>query len=173
VSTKICTIGFAGKTAEEFFSLLDKAGVRLIVDIRENRRGQIAGYAKFPDLEFFLKRIGGIAYHYEPLLAPSPDIRDAYRKTHDWLQYEEAFLNLMRERGLPERLPPFPLEGTCALLCSEPGPEKCHRRLVAELLAAHWRALGRTVEVEHLFLTKPPKPKTKKRRAAHVGTDPQ
>lgn len=42
---KICTIGFAGKTAEEFFSLLSAAGVKLVVDIRENRVGQLAGYA--------------------------------------------------------------------------------------------------------------------------------
>ncbi|MGH9577927.1 MAG: hypothetical protein ACRD3R_10870, partial [Terriglobales bacterium] len=58
----LCTIGFAGKTAEQFFSLLAEAGVRRVVDVRENRSGQLSGYAKHPDLAFFLERIAGIEY---------------------------------------------------------------------------------------------------------------
>ena len=46
----IYTIGFTQKTAEEFFRLLQEAGVRKLIDVRENRAGQLAGFAKFPDL---------------------------------------------------------------------------------------------------------------------------
>jgi hypothetical protein len=146
----LCTIGFAGKTAEEFFRLLAEAGVRKVIDVRENRGGQLSGYAKHPDLAFFLDRIAGIAYHHEPRLAPSPEIRDAYRATRDWSQYEPAFLVLMQERDIPASLDPGSFEGTVALLCSEPGPEKCHRRLLAELCTAHWQAQGHTTEIRHL-----------------------
>jgi uncharacterized protein (DUF488 family) len=170
---KICTIGFAGKTAEQFFSLLTAAGVKQVVDIRENRVGQLAGYAKFPDLAFFLDRIAGISYRHEPLLAPSPGIRDAYRESHDWARYEESFLTLMRERGVPAKYEAAAFEETFALLCSEPGPEKCHRRLVAELLADHWRGQGHAAVVEHLFLPEPVKKKSKKKRAANDRVDPQ
>jgi uncharacterized protein (DUF488 family) len=147
----ICTIGFAGKTAEEFFSLLGEAHVKKVIDIREKRVGQLSGFAKFPDIAFFLERVGGIAYAYEPALAPSPEIRRTYRQTKDWSAYESAFLQLMRDRTIPERLQPADFEGTVALLCSEPGPEKCHRRLVAEILAERWRAQGHTVEIRHLL----------------------
>ncbi len=170
----LCTIGFAGKTAEEFFRLLREASVQKVIDVRENRVGQLAGFAKYPDIEFFLKQIGGIEYRHEPLLAPSPEIRKAYRKTRDWAAYEPAFLALMRERGIPDAIEPAEFEGTVALLCSEPGPEKCHRRLVADLLAKHWQALGHSVEVRHLVSGDSPAPKKRRKRSRGAdGADPQ
>lgn len=153
--SKICTIGFAGKTAEEFFRLLQEAGVKKVIDIRENRVGQLSGFAKFPDLAFLLDRLAGIEYAYEAVLAPSPEIRMAYRETKDWAAYESAFLQLMRERGVPQEVHAAQYEGAVALLCSEPTPEKCHRRLVADLFAAYWRKQGHTVEIIHLLLEKP------------------
>ena len=45
----------------------------------------------------------------------------------------------------------------------EPGPEKCHRRLVAEMLARHWNALGHDYEVSHLVIERPVR--TRKKRA--------
>jgi uncharacterized protein (DUF488 family) len=150
VKITLCTIGFTGKTAEQFFHLLKDAGVRKVIDVRENRIGQLSGYAKHPDIEFFLGRIAGIEYQHEELFAPSSEIRKAYRKSKDWPAYEAAFLALMRERGVPEKVKPETFEGTVALLCSEPDPEKCHRRLVAELLAARWRAQSHDVDIRHL-----------------------
>jgi uncharacterized protein (DUF488 family) len=160
----LCTIGFAGKTAEEFFRLLTEAGVKKVIDVRENRGGQLSGYAKHPDLAFFLDRIGGIAYEHEPRLAPSHEIRKAYLATRDWLQYEPAFLALMRERDIPASLHAAAFEGTVALLCSEPGPEKCHRRLVADLCAAQWQAQGHTVEIRHLVSAPPPSARKRRER---------
>lgn len=154
----ICTIGFAGKTAEQFFSLLAEAGVTGLIDIRENRTGQLSGFAKYPDLEFFLARVAGIAYFYEPRLAPSPEIRKAYRATKDWPAYEAAFLELMRERGIPQSLDRSMFGGTVALLCSEPGPEKCHRRLVAEVICQYYSRLKYNIRVHHLRINKQKQP---------------
>lgn len=174
MSSTLCTIGFAGKTAEEFFSLLTQAGVKRLIDIRENRHGQLSGFAKYPDLVFFLQRIAGIAYTWEPLLAPTPEIRKRYRTTKDWDTYEASFLQLMRERDIPRALEPVELDGTLAFLCSEPGPEKCHRRLVAELLAEYSRGQGHTVEIQHLVAGKSVQPKSwKKRKAGHERTPDQ
>jgi uncharacterized protein (DUF488 family) len=146
----LCTIGFAGKTAEEFFALIRDAGVQQLVDVRQNRSGQLSGFAKHPDLSFFLCVIGNIRYAHEPLLAPAPDLLKGYRKTKDWPAYETAFLEAMKERGVPEKLDTGSWPARVVLLCSEPGPERCHRRLVADLLAAYWRACGDQVEVRHL-----------------------
>src|SRR5260370_434918 len=77
----LCTIGFTGKTAEEFFTLLSDAGVRQGIDIRQNRTGQLSGFAKHPDLSFFLKTIPGIEYLHEPLLAPPPELLNSYPRT--------------------------------------------------------------------------------------------
>jgi Protein of unknown function, DUF488 len=125
MESTICTIGFAGKIAEEFFALLQQARVQKLIDVRENRIGQLSGFAKYPDLAFFLERIAGIAYAYEPRLAPSPEIRDEYRATKDWPAYEKSFLQLMRDRDIPNSLDLSDFSGRVALLCSEPGAERC------------------------------------------------
>lgn len=150
MESTICTIGFAGKTAEQFFRLLTEAGVKKVIDIRENRTGQLSGYAKWPDLEFFLRRVAEIDYLYEPRLAPSPETRDAYYETKNWPAYESAFLNLMRERDIPQSLNLSLYMESVALLCSEPQPEKCHRKIVAELVREECSRSGSVVRVRHL-----------------------
>lgn len=165
------TVGFTKKTAEEFFRLLEEAKVERVIDIRENRGGQLAGFAKHPDLAFFLQRVLGIEYAYQPILAPSPEIRKAYRGTKDWGAYEEAFLHLMEQRKVLESIAPSEFEGRVALLCSEAGPEKCHRRLVAELVAKHWKALGHSVEVTHLVVDRGV-PRRKRRVKSRAGANP-
>lgn len=146
----LCTIGFAGKSAEEFFGLLSAAGVETVIDIRQHRDGQLSGFAKHPDLAFFLEKIGRIGYVHDPQLAPEPELLKSYRESKDWPTYEASFLALMRSRGVPASLDTSRWPAKVALLCSEPGPEKCHRRLVADLLAAHWREQGHSVETRHL-----------------------
>ena len=126
-----------------------------MIDVRENRGGQLSGFAKYPDIAFFLDRLLGITYAHEPLLAPSPEIRDAYRNTRDWQQYEASFCELMAQRKILEVIDPARFEGKVALLCSEPGPEKCHRRLLAEMLTKHWSALGHDCKVIHLAIQRP------------------
>ena len=165
------TIGFTKKTAEEFFGLLQNAGVRRVVDIRENPGGQLSGFAKNPDLRFFLDRIIAAEYVREPLLAPTPEIRKAYRLTRDWQQYERAFLELMQERRILELIQPTAFEGRVALLCSEASPEKCHRRLVAELLTQAWNQSGHEVEVQHLAIDRP-SARPKRRAIRHAGNRP-
>jgi len=148
----LCTIGFSGKTAEEFFTLLSEAGVEKVIDIRQNRGGQLSGFAKHPDLTYFLRKVGGIAYMHEPLLAPPPELLKNYRKIKDWPTYEAAFLSVMKDRGVPELVDTASWPSKVALLCSEPAPDKCHRRLVADLLASHWSARGEPVEIRHLLV---------------------
>jgi uncharacterized protein (DUF488 family) len=170
MNSTIFTIGFTKKSAEEFFWLLQEARVRKLIDIRENRVGQLAGFGKYPDLAFFLDRIAGIAYDYQPIFAPSPEIRDAYRKTRDWAQFEKSFLKLMKQRRVLEVVDPSLFEGKVALLCSEAEADKCHRRLVAEMLAQHWLSQGHAIEVKHLHSARR-QPRKKRVRSSHEGTN--
>jgi len=57
MNSLLFTIGFTQKTAEQFFGLLQEAGVQRVIDIRENRAGQLSGFAKYPDIAFFLDRL--------------------------------------------------------------------------------------------------------------------
>lgn len=164
----LCTIGFAGKTAEEFFALLRGAGVQQLIDVRQNRGGQLSGFAKHPDLSFFLRAVEKIEYAHEPLLAPPPELLKSYRHGKDWPAYEAAFLKEMKERGVAEKVDTTSWATKVALLCSEPGPEKCHRRLVADLLAAHWRGRGDEVEVRHLVSKQNAKARPRLKKTAFV-----
>src|ERR1700686_2991338 len=76
----LCTLGFPGKTAEEFFTLLSGAGVQQVIDVRQNRGGQLSGFSKHPDLSFFLRKIGGMAFHHALLSSPPPELIKMYRR---------------------------------------------------------------------------------------------
>lgn len=145
---KLFTIGFTQKRAETFFELLLSHQVHKVLDIRLKPGGQLSGFAKADDLPYFLRELaGGCAYEHMPDLAPTGEILEDYRNYKDWEKYEKRFEALMDERGIPALLNPTEFEDTYAcLLCSEATPEKCHRRLVAERIAAHWQ----NVEIIHL-----------------------
>ena len=140
------TMGFAGKSAEDFFSELRKAGVRRLVDVRLNNVSQLAGFTKKRDLQFFLRELAGIAYIHRPELAPTKDILNDYKKKRiDWAEYERRFNQLMEQRQPEDQLTAAEFDSAC-LLCSEPKAETCHRRLVAEYLARKWG----NVDIQHL-----------------------
>jgi len=120
---------------------LKEAGIRCLLDIRLNNVSQLAGFTRRDDLKFFLKEICGAEYLHEPLLAPTKEILDAYRKTKDWATYERDFTALITARQIHTLFPPAFFAMPTVLLCSEPGPEQCHRRLVAEYLQQHISSL--------------------------------
>ena len=76
---KLYTIGFTGKPAEKFFSLLNNSGVKTIVDTRINNVSQLAGFAKGSDLAFFAKAIGDMSYEHNIEFAPTKDLLALYR----------------------------------------------------------------------------------------------
>lgn len=133
------TIGFAQKSAERFFTLLREHGVQRLVDIRLRPNGQLAGFTKQADLAYFLANLIGCEYYHRPDLAPTAEILSTYRKDHDWERYVARFEELMDRRNIPFALDrAFFEERPCCLLCSEPTPDQCHRRLVAERIARSW-----------------------------------
>jgi uncharacterized protein (DUF488 family) len=134
--TTLYTIGFTGKSAERFFSLLRDNGVNLLVDIRLRPDGQLAGFAKRNDLAYFLRELAACDYLHLPILAPSAEVLDGYRADKNWAGYVERFETLLDERDVPAALDAsiFRDHRAC-LLCSEHKPSECHRSLVAERLA--------------------------------------
>ena len=143
---KVFTIGFTKKNAKRFFELLRGSGAKRVVDVRLNNVSQLAGFAKRDDLAFFLKEICGMEYVHLPMLAPTQEMLDEYKKLRgDWQTYEKRFLDLMEQRRIEETIPKEVVADGC-LLCSEDKPHQCHRRLVAEYLKQHWG----DVDVSHL-----------------------
>lgn len=143
---KLFTIGFTKTSAEHFFTRLDGASVRSLVDVRLHNVSQLAGFAKRDDLEFFTKKLLHVPYVHRPELAPTEEMLAAHRKARGaWDEYAKRFLDLMASRRIEDSLSPSDLDGAC-LLCSEDGAHRCHRRLVAEYLTDKWG----DVELVHL-----------------------
>ena len=144
---KLYTIGFTGKPAEKFFSLLKNSGVKRLVDTRINNVSQLSGFAKGADLKFFAKEITNISYEHNVDLAPTKELLEKYRKKKiDWNQYEIEYLNLLDIRKIGQKIDIEKLHENC-LLCSEHTPEKCHRRLLAEYL----KNIKNEIEIVHLI----------------------
>jgi uncharacterized protein (DUF488 family) len=144
---EIYSIGFTQKSAHQFFELLKDRGIRRLLDVRLNNVSQLAGFTKREDLQYFLHRICGAEYVHETLLAPTQEMLDAYKKNKgSWQDYERKFLALMSERAIESKLDPASFSVPTVLLCSEPTPDRCHRRLVLEYLASKWPGL----EIRHL-----------------------
>ena len=134
---RLYTIGYQRKPLATFIGQLREAGVDAVIDVRLRNTSHLAGYTKRDDLDFVLNEGFSIAYEYHPELAPTPEILDAYREDKDWAAYESRFLPLLVERSSEEvgREILARYRAPC-LLCSEPTPEQCHRRLVAEYWAS-------------------------------------
>jgi uncharacterized protein (DUF488 family) len=144
---EIYSIGFTQKSAGEFFGALKAHGIERLLDVRLNNTSQLAAFAKQADLAYFLNEICGAAYEHEPLLAPTQDILDAYKKKKgDWDTYAEAYLSLIRSRKVESALSKESFQKKTVLLCSELTAEHCHRRLALEYLQQHWE----NVIIRHL-----------------------
>jgi uncharacterized protein (DUF488 family) len=134
----VFTIGFTQKTAEQFFERLRAAGVKRIVDVRLNNDSNLAGFTKRSHLPYFLTEILGIDYVEAPLLAPSKELFTKFKTNKGrWEDYQRDFNALLTERRIEDKIDPALLASGC-LLCSEPEPDECHRRLVVEYLQRHW-----------------------------------
>jgi len=94
---EIFTIGFTKSSAEHFFARLNEAGIKRLLDVRLNNRSQLAGFAKRDDLAYFLRELCDADYEHKPLLAPTQEILDAYKKNRgNWDDYVKYFLSLMQ-----------------------------------------------------------------------------
>jgi uncharacterized protein (DUF488 family) len=142
------TIGFTQKSLRQFIGLLREASVDGVVDVRRNNTSQLAGYAKRDDLAFILDTFG-MGYLEQPRLAPTTELLDRYHRDHDWDAYVPDFTAILAEQPLAAIYDEIAarFEQPC-LLCAEPAPDRCHRRLVAEALAR----LHPDLEIRHLML---------------------
>lgn len=144
---KLYTIGYSGKTAEDFFELLKKNKIECLVDIRiyPNHDGVL--YASKRDLPYLLREIADCAYEHNVSLAPTSDLLDKIHEDNDWVYYEQEFSRLLAEREIPQSLDRNLFwQNTCCLLCFEETADYCHRRLVAEHIQRSWEQ----VEIIHL-----------------------
>ena len=133
---RLSTIGYEGKTVDEFLAELSEVGVELVIDVRAVAASRRPGFSKTALAAALRER--GIDYiHLRPLGTPKPG-RDAARKGRiaemqaifeTQLETPEAALAMEQANGAAS-------ERHAALLCFEADAGCCHRAVVAERLAA-------------------------------------
>lgn len=133
---KLYTIGFTKKSAENFFELLKKNQIGVMIDVRLNNTSQLSGFSKYPDIRFFLKKISNIEYISDINFAPEEWVLKDYKaKKLSWEEYVANFDRTMEQRGvldyIKENYVDYIDKHIC-LLCSEEKAVNCHRSLVAQ-----------------------------------------
>jgi uncharacterized protein (DUF488 family) len=140
--TRIFTIGYAGKSAQEFFTILKQAGIRKVIDVRLYNTSQLAGFTRRQDIKYFLQTIVGVEYIHLPIMAPTKQLLNSYKKRLvNWQQYETQFKGIIAQRQIEKYFVPQDMDMNC-FLCSEAKADNCHRRLVAEYLTKHWQDIS-------------------------------
>ena len=129
---KVYTIGYGGRTKQQFLDLLKTNGVKTVADIRVNPHNAYMGTwvkASTPGkgIESWLAK-EGIAYQ------SFPELGNRFRELKDWKERYEALLRQEGDR-LTERLRAAP--APYCLLCAERFAANCHRQVVARYLAEH------------------------------------
>ena len=129
------TIGYEKAAQADVLETLTKAGVELLIDVRDRPQSRRAGFSK-STLSASLED-AGLRYVHLKALGTPPEGREANR-TRQWekfwrivearLQSPEAEIDLQQAAELAGAAP------TC-LLCYEADWHICHRRRVAEILA--------------------------------------
>jgi len=163
---RIWTIGHSTRNIEDFISLLEENGIKLLADVRS-----WPGSKRYPqfNMEALAESLSahGIRYEHFPELGgrrkPKPDSRNtawrnaSFRGYADYMETEqfdkgvERLLYLARNDGLGspegfrgwEAVTPW---GT-AIMCAEAVWWRCHRALIADYLKA------RGIEVMHILDT--------------------
>ena len=134
---QLVTIGYGGRKPTELTSLLAGRGVKTVADVRlRPDRAAMGIYAKAKSADKGIERLlSDAGFGYASLI----ELGNLFLDVDDW---EPRYRRLLDVTGdlLTERLLALPTP--ICLLCCEKDPLRCHRRLIAELLARR----GWTVE---------------------------
>ena len=150
----VATVGVYGFSAESFLAELRRAGVGLVLDVRQRRgvRGSEYSWANSARLQAALAD-AGIGYEHRKELAPTTDLRKLQYRADERAgvgkrtrvalapEYVERYTREILDRvDLAALVSDLPADSVAALLCVERAPEACHRSLVAGRLAERFGA---------------------------------
>lgn len=139
------SIGFTQKNAEEFFGLLKDNNIDCLIDIRLNPNGQLSRFAFEKDLPYFLDKLAnGCKYAHRVDLAPQNELLKEVRTkgsemSKNYKLFEIEFNKYLEDKSkIKNFVEQFKGFKNVALLCSEHTTEKCHRRLVSDMLIKYF-----------------------------------
>ncbi|MEA3254767.1 MAG: DUF488 domain-containing protein [Candidatus Altiarchaeota archaeon] len=146
--TKVYTIGHSNQGFEEFLELLNKNGIKAVVDVRSNPSSRYAPQFNRDEIHKRLEE-AGIEYVFMEdnvvgnILGGRPKDGDCYRNGK--VVYERIQGKGWYKAGISELINIARRKKT-AIMCSEKNPDKCHRHcLITQSL------LNKRVSVFHIL----------------------
>jgi len=133
---RLFTIGYEGKTPDEFLGELEAAGIELLIDVRAVAASRRPGFSKTALANSVRER--GIDYlHLRPLGTPAAG-REAARKgrTAEMRKIYAGQLETPEAELAMEQVLEAASEQRAALLCYEADAAGCHRTMLAERMVA-------------------------------------
>ncbi|MEH2501492.1 uncharacterized protein (DUF488 family) [Bradyrhizobium sp. AZCC 1578] len=147
INKQIQTFGYEGLTIQAFIEHLKGAGTRIVIDVRANPLSRKHGFSKKAFASYLEK--AGIQYMHAPGVGCPKTIRDRYRADGNWSAYTIAFMKYLKSRGDDvAAIATVSKDAAACLVCFEADFERCHRKFVAEAVAA-----SAGLSVDHLSRT--------------------
>ena len=145
---RIWTIGHSTRTIDEFISLLEENGVKLLADVRtwpgSKRYPQFNKEALAESLD-----ANGIRYEHFPELGgkrkSKQDSRNTAWRNASFRGYADYMETEQFQKGIERLLDVAAESGPTAIMCAEAVWWRCHRSLISDYLKA------RGVEVQHIL----------------------
>jgi len=145
---RIWTIGHSTRTIDEFISLLEENGVKLLADVRS-----WPGSKRYPQFnkEALAESLdaNGIRYEHFPELGgkrkSKQDSRNTAWRNASFRGYADYMETEQFQKGIERLLDVVSESGPTAVMCAEAVWWRCHRSLIADYLKA------RGVEVLHIL----------------------
>lgn len=132
----IYTLGYEGRTAEEVLVRLKKEGVSLLLDVRYRPMSRKPGLSKNKLKEACAHL--GIDYLHDRNLGTPPDLMKAHRELKGYNEelFKKMAVYISAQRSSLDAASSLALSRPTCLLCYEADPNQCHRKIVAEQIAA-------------------------------------
>ncbi|WP_334107558.1 DUF488 domain-containing protein [Methylobacillus sp.] len=149
------TIGHSNRPLDEFLALLQQSEIACLVDVRKLTRSRANPQFNETSLSVVLAQAGVDYVHLAALGGlrgkrdEVPENLNAYWRNASFHRYADYALSPAFHAGL-QHLLALGKTQRCAIMCAEAVWWRCHRRLVADNLLAHGRAVFHIMGLERI-----------------------
>ena len=134
---KIYTIGYEGKTIDEFIKLLKYYNINSVVDVRELPLSRKKGFSKKSLSENLSKN--NIEYIHMKNLGTPKKLRDMLKSNSiSFEEYAKQYREYINTNGIDslKKLLHYGTIKSCVLLCYELNWKRCHRSIISDYLSS-------------------------------------
>lgn len=148
-STEVYTIGYEGKSIEEFANILKDNNIDTLFDVREYPLSRKRGFSKNKLAQHLKQR--GINYQSVRALGSPKELRDELKRSWNYQEFFRSYENWLKTQPEPfEDLKSVFLKNcdkNYCLMCYEKNALECHRTVIANNLVKSHKKINTIVNL--------------------------